>query len=451
MKEQIQLIWDQALSLIRQELNTPTFKTWFENTTPVAIERESFVISAPSLFAKQWLESRYAGLINASIRRVLGQNFQVVITVVAGEGELSSEQPSFPPARTKTRGLPRQERPALNPKYTFDSFVIGSSNRFAHAAALAVAEAPSVAYNPLFVYGGSGLGKTHLLHAIGHYVAEQHPHLTVKYVSTEKFLSEFINAIKDDKTVAFQSRYRNNDVLLVDDVQFLEDKARTQEEFFHTFNALHNANKQIVITSDRSPKDISTLEERLRSRFEWGLITDIQPPDLETRIAILKKNSERENFCVPDEILEFIASKIKTNIRELEGALIRVVAKASLDGSAVDISIAGTVLQDILPNDTARVITIDRILQEVARYFSMSVAELISSKRAQDIVRPRQVAMFLSRELTDASLPKIGQVFGGRDHTTVMYAVNKIKKALSEDTETYKQVQEITSRIKTSS
>ncbi|GFP35968.1 chromosomal replication initiator protein, partial [Candidatus Hakubella thermalkaliphila] len=268
---------------------------------------------------------------------------------------------------------------------------------------------------------------------------------------TEKFLSEFINAIKDDKTVAFQSRYRNNDVLLVDDVQFLEDKARTQEEFFHTFNALHNANKQIVITSDRSPKDISTLEERLRSRFEWGLITDIQPPDLETRIAILKKNSERENFCVPDEILEFIASKIKTNIRELEGALIRVVAKASLEGSAVDISIAGTVLQDILPNDTARVITIDRILQEVARYFSMSVAKLISSKRAQDIVRPRQVAMFLSRELTDASLPKIGQVFGGRDHTTVIYAVNKIKKALSEDSETYKQVQEITSHIKTSS
>ncbi len=451
MKEQVQLIWDQTLNLIRQELNTPTFKTWFENTKPVAIERDNFVISAPNLFAKQWLESRYAGLINASIKRVLDQNFQVVITVAEKEGEQSSEQPSFPPTRTRTKDLPRHERAALNPKYTFDSFVIGSSNRFAHAAALAVAEAPSAAYNPLFIYGGSGLGKTHLLHAIGHYVAGQHPHLTVKYVSTEKFLSEFINAIKDDKTVAFQSRYRNNDVLLVDDIQFLEDKTRTQEEFFHTFNALHNANKQIVITSDRPPKDISTLEERLRSRFEWGLITDIQPPDLETRIAILKKNSERENFHVPDEVLEFIASKIKTNIRELEGALIRVVAKASLSGSAVDISIAKAVLQDILPDDTAKVITIERILQEVARYFSISAAKLISSKRAHDIAHPRQVAMFLSRELTDASLPKIGQAFGGRDHTTVMYAVNKIKKALNEDSETYKQVQEITSRIKTTS
>lgn len=451
MKEQVQLIWDQTLSLIRQELNTPTFKTWFENTKPVAIERDNFVISAPNLFAKQWLESRYADLINASIKRVLDQNFQVVITVAEKEGELSSEQASFPPTRAKTKGLPRHESPALNPKYTFDSFVIGSSNRFAHAAALAVAEAPSAAYNPLFIYGGSGLGKTHLLHAIGHYVAGQHPHLTVKYVSTEKFLSEFINAIKDDKIVAFQSRYRNNDVLLVDDVQFLEDKTRTQEEFFHTFNALHNANKQIVITSDRPPKDISTLEERLRSRFEWGLITDIQPPDLETRIAIVKKHSERENFHVPDEVLEFIASKIKTNIRELEGALIRVVAKASLSKSAVDISIAKAVLQDILPDNTAKVITIERILQQVAQYFSISVAKLISSKRAHDIVHPRQVAMFLSRELTDASLPKIGQVFGGRDHTTVMYAVNKIKKALNEDSETYKQIQEITSRIKTTS
>lgn len=448
MKEQIQLIWDQTLSVIRQELNTPTFKTWFENTKPVAIERDNFVISAPNLFAKQWLESRYSGLINASIKRVLDQNFQVVITVEEKEGEPSSEKVSPPPMPTKTRSTRPHETPLLNPKYTFDSFVIGSSNRFAHAAALAVAEAPSAAYNPFFIYGGSGLGKTHLLHAIGHYVTGQHPHLTVKYVSTEKFLSEFINAIKDDKTVAFQSRYRNNDVLLVDDIQFLEDKTRTQEEFFHTFNALHNANKQIVITSDRAPRDISTLEERLRSRFEWGLITDIQPPDLETRIAILKKNSEREKFYVPDEVLEFIASKIKTNIRELEGALIRVVAKASLGGSVVDISIARAVLQDILPDDTPKVITIETILREVARYFSLSVAKLISSKRAHDIVHPRQVAMFLSRELTDASLPKIGQVFGGRDHTTVMYAVNKIKKALNEDSETYKQIQEITSRIK---
>lgn len=448
MKEQIQLIWDQTLSVIRQELNTPTFKTWFENTKPVAIERDNFVISAPNLFAKQWLESRYSGLINASIKRVLDQNFQVVITVEEKEGEPSSEKVSPPPMPIKTRSSRPHETPLLNPKYTFDSFVIGSSNRFAHAAALAVAEAPSAAYNPFFIYGGSGLGKTHLLHAIGHYVAGQHPHLTVKYVSTEKFLSEFINAIKDDKTVAFQSRYRNNDVLLVDDVQFLEDKTRTQEEFFHTFNALHNANKQIVITSDRAPRDISTLEERLRSRFEWGLITDIQPPDLETRIAILKKNSEREKFYVPDEVLEFIASKIKTNIRELEGALIRVVAKASLSGSVVDISIARAVLQDILPNDTPKVITIETILREVARYFSLSVAKLISSKRAHDIVHPRQVAMFLSRELTDASLPKIGQFFGGRDHTTVMYAVNKIKKVLNEDSETYKQIQEITSRIK---
>ncbi|MEW6189844.1 MAG: chromosomal replication initiator protein DnaA, partial [Actinomycetota bacterium] len=349
----------------------------------------------------------------------------------------------------RVKPLPEQSCSFLNPKYTFDSFVIGAGNRFAHAAALAVAEKPSQAYNPLFIYGGVGLGKTHLLQAIGHYVARHYPHLKVKYVSSEKFTNDFINSIRDkDKIVGFQKRYRDNDVLLVDDIQFLENKEATQEEFFHTFNTLYEAGKQIVISSDRPPKDIATLEARLISRFEWGLITDIQPPDLETRIAILRKKAEIQSLEIRDEVLEYIASKIQSNIRELEGALIRIIAYSSLTKSEINLGLAQEVLKDIFPDGESRPITIQTIQEEVCKYYNISKFELISDKRSQSIVYPRQIGMYLARELTDLSLPKIGEKFGGRDHTTVLHANLKIEKLINEQREVYNQIQELTNRIK---
>jgi chromosomal replication initiator protein len=336
----------------------------------------------------------------------------------------------------------------LNARYTFDTFVIGDSNRFAHAAAFAVAEAPAKAYNPLFIYGDSGLGKTHLLHAIGHYAQRLYPGIRVRYVSSEEFTNDFINSIRDDKASAFQRRYRGNDVLLVDDIQFLENKERTQEEFFHTFNTLHNANKQIVISSDRPPKQISTLEDRLRNRFEWGLITDVQPPDLETRIAILRKKAAQERLGVPPEVLEYIASKIPSNIRELEGALIRVTAFASLNGQGVDLALAEIVLKDLIPAEGGPQITAATIMAATAEYFSVSMDDLCGSSRTRLLANARQIAMYLCRELTDLSLPRIGQLFGGRDHTTVMHAERKIRKQMSERRVTYNQVTELTNRIK---
>ncbi|GAA3393884.1 chromosomal replication initiator protein DnaA [Cryptosporangium minutisporangium] len=344
---------------------------------------------------------------------------------------------------------PRPTEPArLNPKYTFETFVIGSSNRFAHAAAVAVAEAPAKAYNPLFVYGGSGLGKTHLLHAIGHYAQSLGNARAVRYVSTEEFTNDFINSLRDDKTQAFQRRYRDVDILLVDDIQFLESRERTQEEFFHTFNTLHNANKQIVISSDRSPKQLSTLEERLRTRFEWGLLTDIQPPDLETRIAILRKKAAQERLAAPPEVLEFIASKIQSNIRELEGALIRVTAFASLNRQPVDLGLAEVVLKDLIPEGGGPEITAATIMAATAEYFSVSMDDLCGSSRSRVLVNARQVAMYLCRELTDLSLPRIGQAFGGRDHTTVMHADRKIRQMMAERRSLYNQIAELTNRIK---
>ncbi|WP_084699801.1 chromosomal replication initiator protein DnaA [Cryptosporangium arvum] len=344
---------------------------------------------------------------------------------------------------------PRPTEPArLNPKYTFDTFVIGSSNRFAHAAAVAVAEAPAKAYNPLFVYGGSGLGKTHLLHAIGHYAQSLGNARAVRYVSTEEFTNDFINSLRDDKTQAFQRRYRDVDILLVDDIQFLESRERTQEEFFHTFNTLHNANKQIVISSDRSPKELSTLEERLRTRFTWGLLTDIQPPDLETRIAILRKKAAMERLAAPPEVLEFIASKIQSNIRELEGALIRVTAFASLNRQPVDLGLAEIVLKDLIPEGGGPEITAATIMAATAEYFSVSMDDLCGSSRSRVLVNARQVAMYLCRELTDLSLPRIGQAFGGRDHTTVMHADRKIRQMMAERRSLYNQIAELTNRIK---
>ena len=337
----------------------------------------------------------------------------------------------------------------LNTKYTFDSFVIGSSNRFAHAAALAVAEAPAQAYNPLFIYGGTGLGKTHLLQAVGQYVAEHSSALTVRYVTSETFMNDFINSLRDKRIEGFKQRYRSYDLLMIDDIQFLEGKERIQEEFFHTFNSLYEAGRQIVISSDRPPREISTLEERLRSRFEWGLITDIQPPDLETRIAILRKRVKTDGIHVPDpQVLTFIASRVSSNIRELEGALTRVVAFSSLTGRLMTVDLAQDVLRDVFPQGEAAEVSIERIQETVIERFGLSLDELCGERRSQNIVYPRQVAMYLSRELTDSSLPKIGRQFGGRDHTTVIHATSKIARLIREDRSVYNLVQELTARIK---
>jgi chromosomal replication initiator protein len=336
----------------------------------------------------------------------------------------------------------------LNPKYMFETFVIGSSNRFAHAAAVAVAESPAKAYNPLFIYGSSGLGKTHLLHAIGHYATTLGHARAVRYVSTEEFTNDFINSLRDDKTQAFQRRYRDVDILLIDDIQFLENRERTQEEFFHTFNTLHNANKQIVISSDRSPRQLATLEDRMRTRFEWGLLADIQPPDLETRIAILQKKAAQERMYAPDDVLEFIASRVSNSIRELEGALIRVTAFASLTRSAVQLSLAEEVLRDFMPDGAGPEITADQIMVSTADYFGVSLEDLRGHSRSRVLVNARQVAMYLCRELTDLSLPRIGQAFGGRDHTTVMHADRKIRQHMAERRSLYNQIAELTNRIK---
>jgi len=365
------------------------------------------------------------------------------------------QRPSLIPGRTGIpghtwpgHGAPRPGQARLNPKYTFETFVIGSSNRFAHAAAVAVAEAPAKAYNPLFIYGDSGLGKTHLLHAIGHYAQSLYQGVRVRYVSSEEFTNDFINMIRDGKQDGFRRRYRDVDVLLVDDIQFLENKEGTQEEFFHTFNTLHNASKQIVISSDRAPKRLVTLEDRLRSRFEWGLLTDVQPPELETRIAILRKKAVQEGLNAPPEALEYIASRISTNIRELEGALIRVTAFASLNRQSVDLQLAEIVLKDLIPEAQGPEITAATIMGQTASYFGLSIDDLCGTSRSRVLVTARQIAMYLCRELTDLSLPKIGQQFGGRDHTTVMHADRKIRSLMAERRSIYNQVTELTNRIK---
>jgi chromosomal replication initiator protein len=364
-------------------------------------------------------------------------------TFAGGSGAVAPPtQPFTAPAK------PQTSQTRLNEKYTFDTFVIGSSNRFAHAAAVAVAEAPARAYNPLFIWGESGLGKTHLLHAVGHYAQRLFPGMRVRYVSTEEFTNDFINSLRDDRKVAFQRRYRDVDVLLVDDIQFLEGKEGTQEEFFHTFNTLHNANKQIVVSSDRPPKGLGTLEDRLRTRFEWGLITDIQPPELETRIAILRKKAAQDRLAAPAEVLEFIADRIERNIRELEGALIRVTAFASLNRQPVDVQLAEIVLRDLIPDSQAPEISASTIMAVTAEFFGVSIDDLCGPGKTKALAQARQISMYLCRELTDLSLPKIGQTFGGRDHTTVMHADKKIRKEMAERRRIYDQVQELTSRIK---
>lgn len=437
----LQFLWQETLGKLENELSRPSFETWLSSTSLLDIEGDTLIISVPNEFTKDWLESRYAPIIRSTVQSILGQsiNLRFVVSQPKEPENLLKEQPL---ASQK----PKTENPfnkTLNPKYTFDTFVIGNSNRFAHAAALAVAESPASAYNPLFIYGGVGLGKTHLMHAIGNAVIQRSPSTRVLYVSSEKFTNELIESIRDQNPIEFRNHYRNVDILLIDDIQFLAGKEGTQEEFFHTFNALHDANKQIIISSDRPPKEIPTLEDRLRSRFEWGLITDIQPPDLETRIAILRKKASLENLQVSNEVMVFIADKIQSNIRELEGALIRVMAFGSLTENPITVETAAEALKDIIQIDTPKEITIEMIQQTVANYYHLSVGDLKAKKRTRSVAFPRQIAMYLCRELTDNSLPKIGDEFGGRDHTTVMHACDKISEARRKDSLLDKKVNEI--------
>ena len=404
-------------------MSKPSYESFVKAMAPVALQGDVFVFAVPSRLAKEWVETRYASLIHGALQEVLARSVAIHLTVVE-----EAPRAVAVPAIRAPEGFP------LSPKYTFDTFVIGSGNRFAHAAAMAVAEAPARAYNPLFIYGGVGLGKTHLLQAIGHHVIHRKQLHRVAYISSEKFTNELINSIRDDRTLEFRTKYRNVDVLLIDDIQFLAGKERTQEEFFHTFNTLHEASRQIIITSDRPPKEIPTLEDRLRSRFEWGLIADIQPPDVETRIAILRKKAEIDGIAVPDEVTEFIAQRIQSNIRELEGALIRVVAYATLTRSAMTAALAGEILKELLPSPSSRPITIQIIQKAVAEHFGIRIEEMRAKRRTKGVAFPRQVAMYLARELTDASLPRIGEEFGGRDHTTVMHACERVKEALAQDT-----------------
>jgi chromosomal replication initiator protein len=447
-------VWTRAITGLGEDLVSAQQRAWLRMTKPLALVQGTIVLATPNDFARDVLDTRLRPLVVDALSRELDQDIRVAITVdEAGADtpmyddllEDDEAEPAVPIRRQVTRPV---EPARLNPKYQFDSFVIGSSNRFAHAAAVAVAESPAKAYNPLFIYGESGLGKTHLLHAIGHYTQALVPGSRVRYVSSEEFTNDFINSIRDGRGETFRRRYRDIDVLLVDDIQFLENKEQTQEEFFHTFNTLHNANKQIVISSDRPPKQLVTLEDRLRNRFEWGLITDITPPELETRIAILRKKAAAERLDAPPEVLEFIASKISSNIRELEGALIRVTAFASLNRQSVDLALAEVVLKDLIADATSAEITASTIMAQTSAYFSITMEELCGTSRTRMLVTARQIAMYLCRELTDLSLPKIGQHFGGRDHTTVMHADRKIRSLMAERRSVYNQVSELTNRIK---
>jgi len=450
------LVWRQVM----EQLDAPQ-RAVVASCRPLILHESTFMVSAPNEFTRDRLENRLRSRIEHTLSDHYARSVHLVVSIDPSlhDAEISPEPshdniPAYVDEPAEQREV-RQERPVkardherLNPKYTFETFVIGESNRFAHAAAVAVAETPGKSYNPLLIYGPSGLGKTHLLHALGHYVNTYHQHLRVKYVSTEELTNDFINAISDNRTAQFRRTYRDVDVLLIDDIQFLESKIQTQEEFFHTFNTLHVAQKQIVITSDRPPKLLDALEQRLRSRFEWGLLTDIQPPDLETRIAILRRKASAEKLTIGPDVLEFIGSRLQSNIRELEGALIRVTAYASLNGREVDLALAEVVLKDLIPEGQDKPITSQMIIDFTAAHFQMSVEELTGPGRAQSVATARQIAMYLCRELTDLSLPKIGLQFGGRDHTTVMHADRKIRDLIRKDRSIFTTVTEITNRIR---
>jgi chromosomal replication initiator protein len=430
-------VWSGVAARLRAALSEHAYQNWFSDVDAHELTADQLVLAVPNDFTREWIEGHFLPLLETAAQDAAGEQLHVQLVA----------RPAAAPETLSEREPRRVE--GLNAKYTFDTFVIGSSNRFAHAAALAVAEAPGQAYNPLFIYGGTGLGKTHLLQAIAAYVSQHSPRRSVRYVTSETLTNDFINSIREKRVEAFKQRYRSYGVLLVDDIQFLEHKERIQEEFFHTFNTLYEAGSQIILSSDRPPRDIATLEERLRSRFEWGLIVDIQPPDLETRIAILRKKVATDRIHVPDgQVLTFIASRVATNIRELEGALTRVVAFSSLTSRAMSVDLAQEVLKDVFPQGEPAEISIERIQQVVSDRFGISMQELVGQRRSRSVVYPRHVAMYLCRELTDSSLPKIGQHFGGRDHTTVINATSNITKLIREDRGVYNLVQELTARIK---
>ncbi len=447
MASEYDSLWQRCLESIKSRLNTPTFM-WFESTSFKDIKDGVATISASNPFTKEWLEKRYLDVILDALKEALPDVKSVDIVV-----EEEPKKPSRPKKLTYldvdnlVEGADDKGSSTLNEKYTFETFVIGPSNRFSHAAARSVSESPTC-YNPLFIYGGAGLGKTHLLHAIGWYSKKLFPHFKIFYLSTEKFANDYINAIINNRVPQFQKKYRSCDTLLIDDIQFLANKERMQEEFFHTFNDLHNNNKQIVITCDRPPKEIPTLEDRLISRFEWGLVTDIQPPDLETRIAILRKKAQLDNKEVPEEVILLIASAFENNIRELEGALIRVIAYSSLTGSEITEDLANEVLKSMLPKSSKKDISIELIIEETSKYFSIDPQVLVSPNRSRSLVTARQISMYLCRELTDHSLPTISESFGGRHHSTVIHAIEKVKKQIKERRDVYNIVQELTNRIK---
>ncbi len=454
MNSHLNEIWQLTLSELSKELNKPSFETWFNLTKPISAENNCLIIEVPNDFTKEWFETRYCNQIINALREITYEEYKVNFVIasdfeapaVENENQLvqfESNQKTEPTGnqeqnkslnddQSDDHHLKNKYISTFNPRYTFDTFVVGACNRLSHAASQAVAESPARAYNPLFIYGGVGLGKTHLLHAIGQYTLINHGFSRVFYFSSEKFTNEFINSIRDNKTLEFRNKYRNMDILLIDDVQFLAGKEQTQEEFFHTFNALHDNNRQIIISSDRPPKEIPTLEDRLRSRFEWGLITDLQTPDLETRTAILKKKALSDGIDIPEEVIQFIATKVITNIRELEGALIRIVAYASLSESPITLELTEAALQDIIFTRQKN-ITIETVINATADAFNLKPEEVLSQKRTQSIALARQVAMYLCRMLTDYSLPKIGEDFGGRDHTTVLHAFKKIEKLTAQN------------------
>lgn len=454
MDAQLNNLWEQALNIIKGEISEISFNTWIKSCTPISISDNFLKLSVPNEFTKGILDTRYKDLLIQALKIVTSRKFKIEFYLESDlEEEKENEEKQKEERKENSKDLDGsivvsdEMSATLNPKYTFQSFVIGNSNRFAHAASLAVAESPAKAYNPLFIYGGVGLGKTHLMHAIGHYILQENPKAKVVYVSSEKFTNELINAIKDDKNEEFRNKYRKVDVLLIDDIQFIAGKERTQEEFFHTFNALHEENKQIILSSDRPPKEIPTLEDRLRSRFEWGLIADIQPPDFETRMAILKKKADVEGLNVPNEVMVYIATKIKSNIRELEGALIRIIAYSSLTNRDVSVDLASEALKDIISNKESAPVTVKTIQESVANYYNLRVEDLKSQRRTRNIAYPRQIAMYLSRKLTDMSLPKIGEEFGGRDHTTVIHAYEKISENLKTDEGLQSVINDITKKL----
>ena len=438
--DEINEYWNAALKIIEEESSSPvTFETWISPIVPYKIEGDSFILQIGDPFYRGMIQKRYLSLIRSAIKTVTNRDYEIKIIT-------DEHLPPIP--KNLSLAIPTSSANNLNPRYIFSSFVVGNSNRMAHAASLAVAESPAQAYNPLFLYGNSGLGKTHLMHSIAHYILDKNPSTKVLYVTSETFTNELINSIQNNKNEEFRNKYRNIDVLLIDDIQFISKEEGTQEEFFHTFNALHESNKQIIISSDRPPKEIKTLEDRLRSRFEWGLIADIQAPDYETRIAILRKKVDTERLPVGNEVMAFIAKSIVSNIRELEGALTRIVAYATLTNQIVSIELAETALKDIF-NEKASIQITPHIIQEVvANYFNIHVEDIQSSKKPKNIAFPRQIAMYLCRKLLDISLPKIGKHFGDRDHTTVIYAVSKIEKSLKKDPSLQQTISELERQIK---